>query len=549
MATGREDRATSPIISSESPRLGVQVTVDGDLEPDSSITIRVEGEANGKIVGGEVVVLLPTFAAMDYAGSDKQPYYPAGKKIPAAARWTLPAMEEGDHWKEVLDLDGVEKGYYHIAVDVRANGPEGSKGSGNLIDEVHQQRWMYIIGGGGVLTNGFDESLFPDEIAPQPGPFRLRGGGSPGQSAASRDVGADGEEDPVYVFVSYLEDEERMPAVDSYAYANTILEEGEDEDWPPKTEGHTVGESGVVAFTCPASGEYWAGHVTLPSNEDVGGSGFVGHWQAGSADCGDTIEAPGPRLDYLPWTFLKEAVPLLEEHFGRDRDVMRWQTDRDRVAKEQGSRYLPVWLGDKIEFGITYDKPWTSAHEFFHALHETELGGLWTADSCGEHDVWYVSSYTCAFLEGVADYAGYYYDPEDSRTLDLPDGYDHPDEDPPYERAEIEGFVGSLILDLIDEYDETEKTDSTSYDASYIADVFASCTVQLDEVGGPDERDDVTDFIWCLEGSVNRELHEKHFPTGPAPPLNAAESATEPDDWNADHIRATWLLNVKRRAG
>lgn len=208
-----------------------------------------------------------------------------------------------------------------------------------------------------------------------------------------------------------------------------------------------------------------------------------------------------------------------------------------------------MWLGDKIEFGFTYHKPWTSAHEFFHALHETELGGLWPTGSCGEHDVWRVSSYTCAFLEGVAGYAGYYYDPEDSRTLKLPDGFDDPEEDTPYERAEIEGFVGSLILDLIDEYDETEKTDSTSYAASYIADVFASCTVQLDESGGRDERDDVTDFIWCLEGRVNRELHGKHFPTGPAPPLNVAESATEPDDWNADHIRATWLLNVKRRAG
>ena len=109
--------------------------------------------------------------------------------------------------------------------------------------------------------------------------------------------------------------------------------------------------------------------------------------------------------------------------------------------------------------------------------------------------------------------------------------------------------MGSLILDLIDEYDGTEATDSTSYAASYIANVFASCTVQLDEGGGRDKRDDVTDFIWCLEGRVNKKLHEKHFPTGPAPPLNAKESATEPDDWNADHIRATWLLNVKRRAG
>lgn len=95
-----------------------------------------------------------------------------------------------------------------------------------------------------------------------------------------------------------------------------------------------------------------------------------------------------------------------------------------------------------------------------------------------------MSSYTCAFQEGIADYAGHYYEPEDSRTTSPPDGYDDPEEYPPYERAEIEGFAGSMILDPVDEHDESEETDSTSYDASYIVDVFASCRCSTMRVAG-----------------------------------------------------------------
>lgn len=45
-------------------------------------------------------------------------------------------------------------------------------------------------------------------------------------------------------------------------------------------------------------------------------------------------------------------------------------------------------------------------------------------------------------------------------------------------------------------------------------------------------RDDVTDFVWCLENSVNEDEHEAAFPSVPVP-RSADEDADEPDDWNA----------------
>ena len=520
------------------PRLLVDFSVDGSLAENTPITLRLEGVAQGKIVGGEAVVVMPTFAAIAYAGADKQLYYPSGRKLPEVARWTLPAMDAGDEWKQVVEIAGVEKGYYHVAVDIIANGPEDDKSASRLRTDAYQQAWMFVFGDAGVLTRAFDESLFPDDIAPQPGPFRAYGETRATSTAASRDVGGDSDNDPVYVHVTYYDDGENQPAEGSYAYANTVLEEGDDEDWPPMTEGHTVPENGVVAFTCPNSGEYWAGHVTLPSTDLVGGAGFVGHWQAGSADCGDTIQAPGFRHTYMPWDHLNYAIPLLNEHFGSERDLVHWRTDL--VPADAGSRYLPE--PDSIVFGsASYDLLWTAAHEYVHAIHETELGGSWAIPNCNPHYVWQASSYGCAFSEGFADYGGWYVDPDDPRTEDLQDGGGDPQHGD--ERAEFEGWVAALFLDLIDEYDSDEPTDSTSYSADFLVDVFSTC-----EVDG-DARDDVTDFVWCLEGDVDDDVHEENFPNGPDAPDDAEHDATEPHDFEARHVRATWILNVSKYDG
>lgn len=55
---------------------------------------------------------------------------------------------------------------------------------------------------------------------------------------------------------------------------------------------------------------------------------------------------------------------------------------------------------------------------------------------------------------------------------------------------------------------------------------------------------DVTDFVWCLENRVNEDVHESAFPDGPSAPGRVSESASEPDDWDADDIRSTWQKNV-----
>ena len=58
-----------------------------------------------------------------------------------------------------------------------------------------------------------------------------------------------------------------------------------------------------------------------------------------------------------------------------------------------------------------------------------------------------------------------------------------------------------------------------------------------------DDRDDVSDYVWCLEEAVNEDVHEDNFP-GVTTPTNARDNAGRPSGWNANDIRRTWRKNV-----
>ncbi len=97
--------------------------------------------------------------------------------------------------------------------------------------------------------------------------------------------------------------------------------------------------------------------------------------------------------------------------------------------------------------------------------------------------------------------------------------------------------------DLID--DETESGDYTDYPSNYIVAVYKTCEVRVTLAGIPrwDDRDDVSDYVWCLEEAVNKDVHEDNFP-GVTTPTKARDNAGRPSGWNANDIRRTWRKNV-----
>ena len=187
--------------------------------------------------------------------------------------------------------------------------------------------------------------------------------------------------------------------------------------------------------------------------------------------------------------------------------------------------------GDKIIYrrrGVT--RMWTSAHEFGHALHEEELGGLWRSHCPDPHPVHKPSNYKCSLQEGFADYLGNI----GSYAWDYGDWEDYHRTAPASRaEAEIEGNVAALFHDLID--DTAESGDEVDLSAFEVARVFRSCRTS------DGDRDNIGAFVWCMEDRFDADVHQEHFPR-----LNQQRNprSTRPSHWDEDDIRTTWIKNI-----
>lgn len=520
------------IIDPTTPRLALDFTAIGSLAANAPVTIRIEGVASEPITGGEVIVTLPTMAAMAYSGPDKRPRYPQGEELPVAARWQLPAMEAGELWERSISVGSIGNGYYQVAVEAHTRGPDSPLGP-YMFNDVYREVWMFVGDASGRLTYAFDESLFPDGTAPVPGPLRPRNlVGTSQASAATGGVSASQNSGGVSVEVSFYHDAVRgfQPAVGARISGGMVdLRRGGN---PSNTRTYTVPSSGIVSFPCPSEGYKLKGRVELPRTSRVEGATFLGFWDAYRSDCGDTVQAQGTRKTFLPWKNLDKAARLVSSHFGYSRGRLDWEvSDTDPL-----SHYLPG-LQDKVRFGWTsYHDSWTAAHEYTHALHEKSLGGVWPATNCSNHRVEEPSSYTCAFLEGIADYGGNIGSPYYQRYGTWENWTS------PFAgvRGQIEGYVAALFHDLIDT--RNEGSDQTDLAPRYVMTVFKTCRI-VGRRGTTYPRNDVSDFVWCLENRINGTEHGNRFP-GISVPDQVREAASEPSDWDADKIRATWIQNV-----
>ncbi len=504
------------------PRLGLDARADGGLVPEATVTLILEGVANEKLTGGKVRLVLPTTAAMGVSD------------VPVAKQWDLPMMDAGEAWRQEYSIKLPGEGYYLAAVEVDAAAPADDM-SPYVIDDSHEQIWMFVTDSGGSITRTFDESVFADSILPQPGPFQTRmrtrhtstAGMDAGAAGAS---GAGGNDQDVKLKIVF-QHRGSFAAAGSRAQANFVSQS----DTVGRKERQDVPPSGIVTFSCPDQGEWIEGTIRVPSTTEVAADYLVGRFEASREDCGGTREVYTWSEYYLPWKNLNDVIPLIDRHFGYSRGPVKWRT---RAMEDAGSSYNRFY--DRITFRKTYYSAWTAAHEYGHALHNKALGGGWDAGSkCTSRERRYnePTDYLCAFKEGFADYAGNIGAPKDlpfgnweSQHYDAANGKD----------GTIEANVAALFHDLID--GGTETGDLTSYPGKYIADVFASCWV-TNSAGRRSHRNDVSDFVWCLEKRVDPNAHAESFP-GRDTPRSVSESADEPDDWDADDIRSTWKKNV-----
>lgn len=537
---GTEEPDSGEIVDPTAPRITLEITAESSLLPNAEVTLKLSGEAQEEITGGTVILALPTKAAMDHAGPGRPPYYPQGEELPVTASWELPAMDSGNAWEKTATIPAAVAGYYMAAAKAYTEGPDGDLGP-YLSNNVHAQAWMLVDDSGGRLMEFYNDSLWPE--GPHPGPVY-----EDSVYAETSDPYADPGEraEPrgsVYFEVVYYHGPKRglQPARGAkitafhYRYGSVL---------PREAETHVVPSTGLVALRCPFRGHYLKGKAVMPDTDHVGKSKleFIPRFVVGRPFCRFTSpNSPGLlrgwRAAYMPWRHLNDAVHRLYVRWGYWRERIDWEIDWKK--EKPFSRYKWNWRGNKIIFArYAYDRAWTAAHEYTHALHHKAMGGLWRTTNCKRRSIHKVSSYTCAFAEGLADYGGTvgsYYDGRDSLTNDeYWEDWDYGIGRP---KGKIEGYIAALFHDLVDGGDEVG--DSTEYSARYVAKVFKTCFVLTGLW-----RNDVSDFVWCLENRVNSSVHRRVFP-GISPPSFVFEGATEPSDWDPDDIRSTWLLNLR----
>lgn len=497
-------------------RLSITLDFDGELVPNETITLQLEGVANEKLTGGEVHVMLPTMAAMKHAGPGKYPSYPVGKEIPAVASWDLPAMNAGEMWKQSVEIALPEKGYYQVAVMATARALDDKDPF--VLNTVDLQRWLLVMDGGGLVTYFLDPDVMPEGVITGEGPFRQ----APRSSSSPDGANADSD-DEISFHAVYYESRRRKNAKDAEMRINYL----DQADEVVLTVRVSVPSDGTVTTRCPDAYEYIVASVYVPATSETKGRYVIGGTEAYNNDCGATRTINSNSYLFIPWRNLNEVIPKMERYFGQYRSAIKWRmlfTDEDSTF---------YWKsGDSITFDYNYyNDKWTAAHEFAHGLHHKALGGITTSSSCIGHRISKPSSYDCAFAEGFANYAA-------SAALNNASRWESVNYPVPSGRdaAEIEGYVAALLNDLIDSASDGD--DSTSYPVSYVTRVFETCRAD------GTVRDDVTDFVWCLENRINSTVHDDSFPHGPDAPDRVRESASEPSDWSASEIRDTWLQNV-----
>ena len=504
------------------PRLAVDFSVSGGIIPGSAITVSINAVANEDITSGTVKVILPTRAAMTHAGTGKRPHYPERVQMPVTAQWTVPAMSAGDQRRRSVNVGTYTNGYYHIVTEVSAQGPGNSP---YVMNDSYDQTWMYVVDGGGGLTTTFDDTLFPDSIAPQPGPFSTKRSPHSTAAATQTETAADrgyafSSSSNVYLRIVYYNNGSYLPA----AGAKLSAQYWENGGWG-QVVTRIVPSDGIVSVRCPSGDDdYLEGKVTVPQNSQVeGGYRMISFWQVDNSDCGTQVQLPGSRHIYLPWKHLNDVVPVLESHFTFYRAMVKWYSD----PGDNGSSYNRVT--DKITFGSTYGSKWTAAHEATHAIHHKAMNGSWHASNCRNHKIDEESSYKCALKEGLADYGG-----------DL-GAYGHTyrwEQNYPVSgnpKGKVEGNVAAFIRDLIDSTNDGD--DTISYPRSFVFGTFKVCRTPSAK------RDDTADFAWCLEKRVVKSVHDDHFP-GLSAPSGVVGLGNTPDDWDPDDVRKVWIQNV-----
>ncbi|WP_420635494.1 PKD domain-containing protein [Candidatus Palauibacter sp.] len=569
----------------------ISIEVDGTFKPHVPMDVIVTYTARFPSAQADLRLTLPEIEFAKRSGWAETYKTRLGLEIPPVVE-SRTAFPAGGSETQTTVLAVPAAGIYRLHARARAAElhPEGA--TGRVARTTHEYLWLFVHGDGGRVLRNFDPDLIPPGFRRQPGPFRRFNETTPpardgaaglANSSATGDCTSLDLCFQVQYYDMDFNDQRGLPGI-SYELALQTP------------------DGSRLASATGNSGEHGGFVIPCPGNA---GTEFVGRGRLRLIDakfqlspepnlafvvsddlCGQTIDLNVPGAHAKTWIDAQYAIDKSRTLFPA-RAPIRILINPGYSIGGRVNNCWYLWYSDEITVvegrGGDPDCLWgrwgsfVFAHEYGHALHHTQLGGLHPLDDdCAEHYAYTPESMVCAYQEGWADYhamrtepvysnPGYHYntaeDYENNRGIKREnDGslsyLEFTREPGPNgsrdDGSRYHGEVTAFFHDLFDPANETH--DALELDVGAVMDVMASCRVSRDTVmvapSGIDH------LIWCLEARIDTTVtrdttyFRQRFKPKADTPENFHPAAQNQDSvpWSPDHIRRLWRGNLYRLA-
>lgn len=506
----------------------------------SPVQITVSGTANLAFAAGQMRITLPELEHAKATGFGRDYRVQIGVPLARAGQWDFGPTNRGRSFTRTTSASIPAAGYYRVIADMEAHPAEVEFGLIN--NGARVVAWLLVTEGGVTVTPDFDRSAIPDGMRGGAGPFvakrrRAREAGFfPSFSSLFSAFKPTPVVDPIYVRTTYFDGTSSVLA--PFATLHTELWDAQFEELL-SVEVEPAGANAIVELGCPLSFEEYRElewELTGSQARDLDRHGTGPNLEIG--DCGDTISHSVPQQNYSAYMALQDtAIARIDSGLGKVRNVMPFKMLTNgcvRFPVANADCYEPI--SDRLELRTanfvlsSSRRTWLAAHEYSHALHHKTLGGLPEVSGCSEHVPGAATTYSCALVEGFADYAG----TVGSQFNPYVQGNDWETFSCASPAPKDEGCFAALLHDIVD--GTSESGDAIDYTGSFAAGTLGACEVKRGSwqaIGGTD------DYVWCLEKRVDATVHGIEFSS--SAPTDARRSGVgDPSGFNADSVRTTW---------
>lgn len=504
----------------------------------------------------ELKVILPELNAMERErnklGGVNRIKIPLSQEL-ASEKATSPQMGKTQKLNKKTTINVTEPGYYAIYTTVKQKEQEGRKPisiNGKWINDfAFKQLWVWVDSTQTILTNEFDNKLFPPGVVPQPGPFvrsdeeqRIRYV-SPGEKANPNEE-LQSQSNTIIIEATYFNQTDGSidPLSDTDGEL-TIIDE---------FDGREVGggsidanEQGEYGIGCTQSQAYSFEFDVFTENGDIiineedlsFPENRAGKSRGDYDNCGRTYTVRGRANMSHVYGVARQAVIDGEAFFGASRPKIsfRLRANQDNSFYSRGNDAITI-LDDPngtSHVGESFGD-FVVAHEYGHAFHEEALGGneggfcSQDDDDDNGHGNSEAISLRCAFSEGTASFYAFVAGRRhfNWETNDYTFGGSR-------DAAIVEGAVTSFLVDLTDS--TVEPHDDISLPGGYVANIYQDCEVRFSSFERPDGIDGL---IACFQNQLPD--YTNFFTTRNPDPSDYRENVVEPPGWNSNKIENIW---------